>query len=155
MRRVAALAAVAALPPLYRAAVRTVLRRNVRAINAGDPGPLFASYANDVHFVFPGRSSWTADLRGRDAIEAWVQRFVDIGMEFEPHAVIVDGPPWSTRICLHYTDRHRASDGRLVYENRGTIFGRIRWGKLVDYEVNEDTQKVEAFDAYLAEHDGM
>jgi hypothetical protein len=75
MRRAAALAAVAALPPLYRAAVRAMLRRNIRAINAGDPGPLFASYADDVHFAgrspprppspSPARTAGTAPASGR------------------------------------------------------------------------------------------
>lgn len=152
MRRVAALTTLAAAwPPLYAAAVRALLRRNIRALNAGDPAPLFASYADDVHFVFPGRSSWTADLHGRHEVERWVRRFASVGMQFEPEEILVDGPPWRTRLCLHFTDRFTAPGGELVYENRGTIFGHIRWGKLVYYEVNEDTQKVEAFDAYLTE----
>ncbi|MCW3067066.1 MAG: hypothetical protein JWN32_4238 [Solirubrobacterales bacterium] len=141
--------AAAALPPLYRAAVRALLRRNLVALNAGDPRPLFSSYADDVHFVFPGRSSWAADLHGREALEAWVRRFVEVGMEFDPDEIVVDGPPWSTRMCLRYKDRHRAPGGEIVYENRGIIFCRIAWGKLAYYEVNEDTEKVTAFDEYL------
>jgi hypothetical protein len=45
MRGAAALAGAAVLPAIYRAAVRTMLRRNIRAVNAGDPEPLFSSYA--------------------------------------------------------------------------------------------------------------
>jgi hypothetical protein len=36
-----------------------------------------------------------------------------------------------------------------VYENRFVIWGRLRWGRLSDYEVYEDTQKARALDAYL------
>jgi len=136
-------------PPLYRAAVRALLKRNIRALNAGDTRPLFASYAKDVHFVFPGHSSWAADLHGREELEAWVQRFVEVGMQFDTEDVVVDGPPWATHMALRYTDRHSAPDGTIVYENRGVIFGRIAWGRLKYYEVNEDTEKVTAFDEYL------
>ena len=37
--------------------------------------------------------------------------------------------------------------------NRGTIFGKIVWGKVTYYEVNEDTQKVAELDEYLASHE--
>jgi hypothetical protein len=43
-----------ALPTLYAWAVRSMLRRNLGRLWAGDPGPLLDSYADNVHFVFPG-----------------------------------------------------------------------------------------------------
>ena len=39
----------------------------------------------------------------------------------------------------------------MIYENRAVLFGRIRWGKITFYEVYEDTEKVAALDAYLAD----
>jgi len=39
--------------------------------------------------------------------------------------------------------------GLLTYENRAALFGRVVWGKIVYQEDFEDTEKVEAFDAYL------
>jgi hypothetical protein len=44
----------------------------------------------------------------------------------------------------------RDESGTVVYENRAIVFGRIVWGKIVYHEDFEDTQKAEAFDAYLA-----
>ena len=44
-------------------------------------------------------------------------------------------------------------DGTRVYENRGVIVGQMRWGRMVEYEVFEDTHAVEAFDAWLSEHE--
>jgi len=146
-----ALAAGAVLPPLYRAAVRGMLRRNAAALAQGDPRGLFAGYHDDVRFRFPGTSSWAGEFRGRAAVEAWVRRFVAAGLVLTPQEIVVDGPPWDTRICVRYTDRCVAG-GQEVYENRGTIFGRIAWGRLREYEVHEDTHKVEAFDGWLAEH---
>jgi ketosteroid isomerase-like protein len=146
-------AALSALPPLYAWAVRSMLRRNLRRLWAGDPRPLLATYADDVHFVFPGRSSWAADLRGRDEVERWLRRFVRVGLRFEVHEILVAGPPWNTIVCLWFTDRLTAADGEVVYANRGTILAKIAWGKVTYYEVNEDTQKVAELDEWRATHE--
>ena len=152
MRRlaVAGLGLAALLPPLYRWSVGALLRRNLAALKAGDTGPTFATYAEDVHFVFPGRNSWTTDIHGREELERWVRRFVDAGLQLDPEQVLISGPPWNTTMCLRYTDCYTAPDGSVPYENQGVIYGRIVWGKLKYYEVCEDTNKVDDFDAYLA-----
>jgi L-alanine-DL-glutamate epimerase-like enolase superfamily enzyme len=59
-------ALAAAFPPLYGWAVRSMLRRNLARLWVGDPEPLLAAYAENIHFVFPGRSSWAADVHGAD-----------------------------------------------------------------------------------------
>ena len=153
MARQAAVALGGALPPLYAWAVRSLLRRNLRELRAGNPEPLFRAYADDVRFVFPGESSWTADVRGRDAVERWVRRALEAGLELEPDEILVNGPPWNTSVCLRFSDRALAPDGEVVYTNRGVIFGTIVWGKVTYYEVHEDTQKVAEFDEYLAAHE--
>jgi hypothetical protein len=142
--------ALAAAPIAYRAGVCALLRRNLRLLNAGNMQPLFRTYGDNVAFSFPGESSWAADLRGREAVQRWVERFVDVGLKLEPREILVSGPPWNTRICLCYDDELREEDGTVAYSNRGTIVGTIAWGKLVRYEVFEDTQKVAAFDEYLS-----
>jgi ketosteroid isomerase-like protein len=146
-------AALGVLPPLYAWTVRSMLRRNLRRLWAGDPTPLLDGYAENVHFVFPGRSSWAADLRGRDEVERWLRRFVRVGLRFEVHEILVAGPPWSTTVCLWFTDRLTAADGEVVYANRGTILAKIAWGKVTYYEVNEDTQKIAELDEWLATHE--
>jgi hypothetical protein len=148
-----ALAAAVLAPPLYRAAVGAVFRRNIRRLNEGDIGPLTSAYADDVRFVFPGENSWAGDYRGREAVVGFVQRFVDTGLQIEPDEFLLNGPPWNTRFALRYHDSYTAADGEVVYENRGQFFGRIAWGKLKYYELHEDTEKVAEFDVWLAEHE--
>jgi hypothetical protein len=148
-----AVALVALGPAAYRATVRKLFERNIRRVNAGDPGPLFSTYAPDVRFVFPGQNSWAGDYRGREAVEGFVNRFVDVGIQLEPSGIVVDGPPWSTRACLRYTARFTAPGGEQVYANRGVLFARMSWGRLKYYEVNEDTERVAEFDAWLAERE--
>jgi ketosteroid isomerase-like protein len=60
---------------MYGWCLRFMIRRSIQRHQAGDVEALLAAYADDVRFVFPGQSSWTADLRGKNAIEPWLRRF--------------------------------------------------------------------------------
>jgi hypothetical protein len=62
------------------------------------------------------------------------------------------GWPWRSRVSLRGRDHLHGPGGELVYENRFVIWGHLRWGRLVDYEVYEDTEKSAALDVWLAEH---
>ena len=73
-------------PPLYRAAIRAALRFNLARVRKGDTRLLFATYADDVHFRFPGDSSWAADIHSKEELQRWVRRFVDVGLQLHPRA---------------------------------------------------------------------
>jgi ketosteroid isomerase-like protein len=138
---------------VYKWAIRHMIRRNVRRLRAGDAGPLLAGYADDATLVFPGTSSWSGEHRGKPAIERFLRRFVEVGLRGETHEILVNGPPWRTTVCVRFTDEARAPDGSVVYANRAVFFGRIVWGRIVYQEDYEDTEKVAAFDEYLAERE--
>jgi ketosteroid isomerase-like protein len=126
-----------------------MIRRNVKALSQGDISPLLSGYADDAVLVFPGQSSWGGEHRGKAAIEAFLRRFVDVGLKGEIHEILVNGPPWRTKVCVVFTDGAMDDTGSLIYENRAVLFGRVVWGKIVYQEDFEDTNKVAAFDAYL------
>jgi ketosteroid isomerase-like protein len=142
--------AAAALRAAELAATRAFLQRNVRALCAGDVEPLLSFYADDARMCFPGDHSWGREYRGRAEIEAFLRRFVAARLRGEIDAVLVQGPPWNTRIAIQFNDESRDPDGTLAYENRALILLRTRWGKIVEEELYEDTQKVAAFDEHLA-----
>jgi ketosteroid isomerase-like protein len=129
---------------------KQVITRNLRALNRGDVRPTLRMEAPDVHFRFPGTSSWATDVVGRDNVEEWLNRMVATGLQHEAAEVVVAGPPWRMTMVLRGTDRLAAPDGTLVYENRYVIWALTRWGFIKDYEVYEDTERSVAFDAYLA-----
>jgi len=137
---------------MYKAAVRRGIRRNIGALRHGDPAPVLAGYADDAVLVFPGRSSWSGEHRGKEEIEAFLRRFLEVGIVGEAHEILVNGPPWRTTICVLFSDHVVDDEGKVVYENRAVLFGRMVWGKIVYHEDFEDTQKVEEFDRYLALH---
>jgi len=135
---------------MYKAAVRWMIRRNVAALGAGDPGPLLAGYAGNAVLVFPGNSAWSGEHRGKPAIEAFMRRFLENGLVGEAHDIVVNGPPWRTTVCVLFTVRATDPDGMIVYDNRSILFARVRWGKIFYHEDFEDTHKIEAFDHYIA-----
>lgn len=129
---------------------KLMIRRALRHHQAGNVDALLKFYANDVRFVFPGSNSWAGEFHGKEAIAAWLQRFHRAGLKIEPHEVVVGGPPWNMTVCVRITDCARDATGSVVYQNRAVLFGKVRWGKIVFYEVYEDTEKVRALDEYLA-----
>lgn len=132
-----------------------LLDRAYDRLNGGDPSLLLALDAHDVHFRFPGHSSWTADVRGRDEVERWLRRMMATGLQHRPEQVVVQGPPWNMTICLRSTDRLLDAAGDTAYSNRYVIWGRMAWGRLRDYEVYLDTQRLPALDDHLAARTGV
>jgi ketosteroid isomerase-like protein len=129
--------------------VAPMLRRAVRRINAGDIGPMLGSFADDAVLVFPGDHSWGGEYRGKEAIRGFLERFVEVGIQLEPHEILVQGWPWNMTVMLRFTNEARDANGNVVYANRGAIFAQAVWGKIKYQEDFEDTQKVVAFDRYL------
>jgi ketosteroid isomerase-like protein len=128
---------------------KKLLSRNMARVSAGDYGPQLSRVSDDVHFRFPGTSSWATDLQGKDELERWLQRFTRVGLQIFPDEVVAKGPPWNTTITIRGTIHLESPGGERVYENRYVIWGRMAWGKLRDYEVYEDTERSTALDAYL------
>jgi ketosteroid isomerase-like protein len=129
---------------------KRLLDRNLARLNGGDAGPLLRMDADDIRFRFPGDSSWAGEIHGKPELARWLQRFVDTGLQIFADEVLVGGPPWRMTLCIRGHDSLRSPDGELVYENRYVIWGHMRWGKLREYEVYEDTQRSKALDEYLA-----
>jgi ketosteroid isomerase-like protein len=138
---------------MYHWLVSRMIRRTAAKARAGDMGPTLAMWAEDAHFVFPGRSSWAADFRSHEELARWYERFVRVGLQLEPEEILVKGWPWKTTVAIHFTDHAKGPDGDVVYSNRGVLFGKVVWGKIRSGTVYEDTQKVADFDDYLAEHE--
>jgi len=129
---------------------KQMISRNMAKAREGDIEPTLKMDADDVRFRFPGDSSWATELKGKEELRKWLQRFADVGLQIYPDEVILKGFPWRQTICVRGTDHLDSPEGERVYENRYVLWGHISWGKLREYEVYEDTQKAKALDGYLA-----
>jgi ketosteroid isomerase-like protein len=129
---------------------KQLISRVMAATRAGDVKPTLMLDAPDVRFVFPGNNSWSGEFKGKDAHRKWLERLVRVGVKTEPDEVVAGGFPWKMTVCIRGRSYWDSPQGERVYDNRFVIWGKLRWGKLYDYEVYEDTEKATALDEHLA-----
>jgi hypothetical protein len=129
------------------------LRRDVRALNAGDYRPLLSGYTEDAVLRFnDGEHRWAGEHRGKPAIERFLREFVGAGLTGDITELFFAGPPWRMTLLVRFDDRAQAPDGEELYRNRTVLLARTRWGKLVWQEdFYEDTARIGALDARLIE----
>jgi ketosteroid isomerase-like protein len=139
---------------MYKAAVRWQVRRGLQTLNAGDPDRQVGGYALDATLVFPGVSSWSGRYEGRDAIAGFLAFFTEHGLQLEAEDILVNGPPWRTRVAITATVTAPGADGATVYRNRAAMYARARWGKITYQEDYEDTHESQRFDQHLHRTDG-
>lgn len=149
---------------MYKASIRKLMRHSVDKLNGGDYSLLLKMARPDFELAFPGENSWAtmfrpqqrgrerhATHRGMEETVAFADRFVAEGIQFEIEDILVNGPPWNTRIALRVRDFVPGVDGRDdAYNNRAVLFLEVRWGRLVRWEDYEDTERVAAWDANRA-----
>src|SRR5215831_6901252 len=129
---------------MYRAAVRTMLRRTITRLNKGDYQPALKMFATDGTLAFPGDNSWSTQFqasrdrgcepfvthKGRAELEAFLQRYVAHGIQMEVDDILVNGPPWNMRAAARVRDWIVDADGNQLYANRAVLFVNARWGKI-------------------------
>jgi ketosteroid isomerase-like protein len=120
---------------------------------AGDIRPTLALDAPDLTFTFPGSNSWSGTRHGRDAHRAWLERLVRVGVVTGVDEVVAAGFPWNMTACVRGRSWRDTPAGERIYDNRYVIWAKLRWGRVQQYEVYEDTEKAQALDDYLEAHE--
>jgi ketosteroid isomerase-like protein len=129
------------------------LRRDVRALNAGDHRPVLSNYARDAVLRFnEGEHRWAGEHRGKAAIALFLQSFVDAGLQGHVCELFVAGAPWRMTLIARFDDHAHDRAGEEIYSNRTILLARTRWGRIMLQEdFYEDTQRILALDARLSE----
>jgi ketosteroid isomerase-like protein len=132
-----------------------MLQRDVRALNAGNVQPLLSNYAQDAVMRFnDGDHRWAGEHRGKDAIAAFLQSFVDSGLRGQVTELFVAGPPWRLTLIARFDDHARDHSGTEIYRNRTVLLVRAHWGRIVLQEdFYEDTQRIVALEHRLRERE--
>ncbi len=144
---------------MYKMSIRALMRHGVKKLNHGDYSMLLKMASPDFELAFPGSNSWSTMFRpqqpgrevhvthrGIDEAVAFADRFVGDGLQLEIEDILVNGPPWRTRIAVRACSYATGDDGRDVYNNRAVLFLETRWGRLHRWEDYEDTERVTAWD---------
>jgi ketosteroid isomerase-like protein len=125
---------------MYRSIVAARTRKVWRQINAGNLDAPVRMAAEDLRFTFVGGTPLGASFVGRDQFREWFQgvfdRFPDV--RFEVRDVVVGGSPWRTRVAVRLTITASLADG-TPYANQAVQWITLRWGRMIDDWVIEDT----------------
>ena len=122
---------------------RIVYRRGLRQLERGDLDALLARFSDRCRLVFVGETPLGADLEGLPQIRRWFARFQRLlpSPRFEIQRLVVAGPLWNQTLASHVCIRS-VVDGE-PYQNQFGHFLTLRWGKIVEDVILEDTQKWE------------
>jgi ketosteroid isomerase-like protein len=144
---------------MYKTVVRAGVRRGLQAISAGDPSVLIKMATTTCELAFPGDNSWAAMCRpvvkgrlphvthrGIEECRAFADRFVAEGVQFEVEDILVNGPPWRTRVAVRAQTFVPSTQGPDRYNNRAVAFIELRWGRIVRWEDYEDCERVAEWD---------
>jgi ketosteroid isomerase-like protein len=138
---------------MYRFIVKQQLRRGFRHLSAGDHEYVLKSFGPRSLFVFAGDHAFGGERLGVDAIRAVFEKmrssFPDL--RIEPQEVIVRGWPHNTLVATRFLVTATLPDGQ-PYRNEGMQFLRLRFGRVVEDRLFEDTQKLAAALDRVASH---
>ena len=134
---------------MFRTVVRRKTRDVYRRLSEGDYQSVVASFAPTAVFSFWGEHPLGGRLEGRELIGQWFVRLFSIfpDLKLRPEVILVNGSPWNTVVATRFIVSATLPDGR-PYMNQGMQFIRLRWGRIVEDFLYEDTA---ALSAALAE----
>jgi len=140
---------ISALSPAGRIAARTYLR-GLAAAERADFDHVLRQFRPDCELVFVSRTALGARLAGHADLRRWFERFRRLlpDPSFEVQRLVIGGPVWDQRIAAHVIIRSRVAGE--PYENQFAQFLTLRWGKVVEDLILEDTAIWEAASRRLA-----
>ena len=128
---------------MYKTIVRRTVRTGFRALSVGDYELVLRQFHPQVLFSFAGPAPLGGERRGVESVREWFQRMFSYfpGIQFTVHYVIVQGWLWNTLVATRLSIAAPRSDGSM-YQNEVMQFLRLRWGRVVEDRLHEDTYKL-------------
>lgn len=130
---------------VYHYVVTRIVRGIWDRVNAGDLDAPWRMAAPDMRFAVVGDTVIGGTWEGRDALRDWLHAFADrfARLQIQVEDVAVSGWPWDTRVAVRLVVDGTMTDGTR-YRNDATQWLTLRWGRMTDDWVLEDTKVVEA-----------
>jgi ketosteroid isomerase-like protein len=132
---------------MYKAIVRAKLRRLFAGASRGHWQPIVDGFADDFSYRFVGNTPLGGTRTTRAAMQAWWTRLLSLfpAAQFLPQEILVEGPPWNTRVMTHMLFRATlpavAGAAPVPYENEFMQLMQLRWGRITSIVTIEDTQR--------------
>ena len=121
---------------MYHAIVERIARKNFERVNQKDFDALLKDCVTDVHHRFGGQHALGGERH-------WFERLSRLGptLTITVRDVWATGWPHDTTIVIRWTATQQMPDNS-PYLNHGVHIVRMKWGKIIDIDANEDSQIV-------------
>jgi ketosteroid isomerase-like protein len=131
---------------IYRAIVRNQVRTLFNKANAGDWGAIVDGLAPTFSYRFVGDTPLGGTRTTDKAMRLWFERLYRLfpGSQFSPEKIVVEGPPWNTRIMTYVKINGTVpteNKGTRAYENEFMQCMVLKFGKITSVVTLEDTQR--------------
>ncbi|MBV8895811.1 MAG: nuclear transport factor 2 family protein [Acidobacteriaceae bacterium] len=128
---------------MYHAIVKRIARRNFERVNQRDFKSLLKDCVPNIYHRFGGTHALGGERHDREALGRWLDRLARLGpnMKLTVRDVWVKGLPNDTTVIVRWTNTDHLPDG-TSYSNHGVHVVKMRWGKIVEIDANEDSQAV-------------
>jgi ketosteroid isomerase-like protein len=128
---------------MYHFIVAQKVRQGFSEMSKGNYQAVVSQFAPEVAFAFSGDHAIGGECHTLAQVKQWFERLYRIfpGIQFEVRSVSVSGWPWDTTATTQFTVRATLRDGQ-PYQNQAIQFVRLRWGKIVEDVIFEDTHKL-------------
>jgi ketosteroid isomerase-like protein len=129
---------------VYKFIVKRIVRRMFARLSRGEYESVVRAFGPESRFFFSGEHALGGERRGREPVRRFFEdtmRFFP-GIQIVPQDIVVNGWPWNTVIANHFTVSAPGASGE--YRNEGVQILRLRWGRVVEDLLFEDTQKIAA-----------
>jgi ketosteroid isomerase-like protein len=128
---------------MYKLIVKRIVRRAFGRLSEGDYEAVVKQFGPQSRFMFAGEHALGGERRGQQAVRQWFEEMLRLfpGIRIEPRDIVVNGWPWSTTVATHLVISATLADGR-PYDNEGMQLLRLRWGRVVEDLIFEDTLKL-------------
>ena len=128
---------------MYHAIVKRRIRQAFEQVNRHRWDDLMRSIAPDVHHRFGGVHAIGGERHDRETLRRWFERLARVlpNLHLEIKNIWVEGWPWHTMVFVQWDGTATLLNGG-GYSQHAIHVITLRWGKIHELDVFEDSQEV-------------
>jgi ketosteroid isomerase-like protein len=128
---------------MYHAIVKQIARRIFERVNHKEYDALLKDCARNVYHRFSGQHALGRERHDRETFGRWLDRLGRLvpDLKLTVHDVWVKGWPQDTVVIIRWSGTDTLPNGS-PYLNHGVHIIRMRWGKILEIDANEDSEAV-------------
>ncbi|MBL8163051.1 MAG: nuclear transport factor 2 family protein [Anaerolineae bacterium] len=137
---------------MYHQVVRRIIQGAFRHLNQHNPEQVVAMFAPTLIHSFAGESALGGVRSSPETSIQWYQRLFRLfpDLRFKVNSIVIAGQPWDTRAAIQFRVELTPPYGGH-YSNEVAQFIRIRWGRITELYLYEDTHKLEGLLSQMAQ----